>query len=277
MRSARFTLAGALLALLVSAPIARAEAPNGAYTIVADGESGLLVVEGGVEICVLIKGVEICTSTDLHTNALGGMKGVAGPANDGQIDFTSPTLSADLPLELVAGTVFGAARKPQAAMLLSVVGGTVTENGSERVAGGLAGLRCKQDKNVVTAMFCLGRLDLSSFADSGELISRTVLQIATALTLVERPFALDLELETSEKGIVTGTAGVVFEEPAATLPRLVIGKYDAKSDTVNLKVDGFDFGIAKMVMKRVTFADGTATGGRILYRISGQKGAFTPD
>ena len=65
---------------------------------------------------------------------------------------------------------------------------------------------------------------------------------------------------------------------AATLPRLVTGKYDARSDTATLKLVGFDAGVGnKMVMKRVTFSAGTLSGGRIVYQIYGQKGRIELD
>jgi hypothetical protein len=262
------------LAVLLFAGLARAEAPTGEYAITIGGENALRVVSGGTEDCRTFRGIELCTVTNVETTVFGSMIETdtdpnAPRGDDGQVDIEGPDVSGELPLELNIGFLGGSTRRPNATLVFDVFGGRVIDHGLALAAQGPAVLKCKPAVDSALALACSGvvQLRLLTAEVPPQRIADSRVPISSRLTLAERPFELELDLDTDADARVTGTAAVHFEE--GTLPRLVEGKYDARSDTATLALVGLD---GRMILKRVRFAGGTLHGGRLAHKLAGQKG-----
>lgn len=256
---------------LGGATSARAEAPEGAYTIPFSDGAGLAVPSGGSEACATARGIETCLALPLETGVFGTMVSPEDP-NTLQLSIASPDVSSNLVVTRAVGLLSGTHRRPTAIVELGAQG-TITEGTITSSARASSLLRCKLDPELADTLLCRGKLGLCVFNVGGDLLGCTTLPLATRLALVERTFDLELELATDADGVVTGSAFVRFGEDEG-FPRGVTGKYDPRSDTASLKLEAFDNALgSKLVLKRVRFVAGGASGGRIVYRLAGQKGS----
>lgn len=265
----------ALLALLVAlaASGARAEAPQGVYTLAVSGAGALRVPSDGAEGCRSARGIEVCTRIVVETNTLGGLVTPDLLQRIGTMTLTGEAIDGGLTLSRPVGTLSGTTQKPKAALSFRA-GGSVTEQGQPLDAGGLGKLKCAPDPTTADALACRGRVVLCAYAETGAQLGCTALRVASQILLQEVPFGLEFDLATDDAGVVTGTVGVVFGE-STVLPRALKGRYDARTDSVSFVASGFD-AANKLTGKKVGFTEGAVHGGRIVYKIAGQKGAIAP-
>jgi hypothetical protein len=256
---------------LCAAAASRAEEPAGAYTIPFLGDAALAVPAGGSSDCAEARGIETCLALPLKTNPVGTLTPPDDP-NTLTFSVDSPEVTSDLIVTRVGGLLSGTNQKPKAVLEFGA-SGTVSEGGVTLNALASGSLRCKLDADLADTLACRGKATLCAFTANGDELGCTALPIATRLTLVERPFDLELDLSTDAKGVVTGDALVRFSEDQA-MPRTVTGKYNSRNDTATLNLIGFDNGLGSMLtLKGVRFEDETGTGGKVVYKIASQKGA----
>jgi len=267
--------AGALLSLVVAlgATRARAEAPQGVYTLAVSGAGALRVPTDGAEACRTARGIEVCATIVVETNTIGGLVTPDPQQRIGTLTLTGEALDGGLTLSRPLGTLSGTTQKPKAAFTFRA-GGSVTEQGQPLDAAGSGKLKCAPDPALADALACRGRMVLCAFAETGAQLGCTALPVASQILLEEVPFELAFDLATDDAGVVTGTVDVVIGE-TSLLPRAVRGRYDARTDTVSFAASGFD-AANKLTGKKVGFAEGAVHGGRIVYKIAGQKGLIEP-
>ena len=267
-----FTLCFAALAAL-----ARAEAPQGEYTVSGADSGALSFPVGGPEECATVRGVEICTTvaSTVKSNVVGRIgdtNTAESPPPPGSIVFDGPSLSGTLEIRALGGILSGTTRKPKAVLEL-FADGNITDGAAAVKAVARGRVRCKVDPATPASLVCRGRAALSTSSINNQPIAVVLIPLALRFDLVAEPFDLELSLATDDEGAITGTADVAFASDA-TLPRHVVGRYDAARDVATLELIGFDTALgSKLTLKDAHFAGGAATGGKLDFKIAGEKSA----
>src|SRR5262245_10326765 len=248
----------AVLALCVAS--ARAETPDGAYTIALDGDAALVVPTGDGELCADDgTGGQLCVSTHVSTNGNGVVSG------NGHVTDELQQISVDLDL---AGTVSGTTAKPKLVLAFVAAG---SAGGLD--VGGKGKLKCSPSGGG-SVFDCQGKAKLCAF-ELGHKLGCEKVPFATQVAYARQPFELDLDLQTVLQSTVTGDANAQIG--AITVASYAVkGKYTASADASTLVLKCTDDAVkSKVALNKVVLAAGAPTAGTAVFKLMGQKGAVT--
>jgi hypothetical protein len=253
------------LVCLFLATGARAETPDGAYSVDLGDGGNLAFPNGADEICEELDGTEGCITSDVATDANGAVNG------SGTVVVTDPQGSLDLVYE-IGGQIGGTVAKPTAKLVLAL-DGTGEVGGLEIDVSGEGKVGCKLDPTDSSRLLCKAKVRMCGEAFGERFCDRTTFPIALPLERV--PLTVALDLDTDARGAVTGTAQVLVDG-APAFGYTAKGKYKETTDLVNLKLTGSDpADKTKLALKGAELEFGYAMTGEAKFRVAGQKGQST--
>jgi len=249
--------------LALTATVARAEMPSGAYTISVEGDSGLVLPSDDLVEC----SEGICIDASMETSTTGAISGA------GVMNGESEGVAIDLSV-VIGGQVSGSTAKPKVTMSVQV-DGTAEYGGMEFLVRGSGRAKCGLDRLDPSQLQCKGPLKLCVYDGSKKLGCDSGPFFDTLIPLERVPFEIALDLATSEKNAITGTGEVSIDAMPA-LAYTAKGKYKPKSDTSSVKLAGVDrLAKTKIAVSKTVLAEGGASGGVLTFKIAGQKGKLT--
>ena len=257
----RVAVASWCLAFGLCAPFARAAPLSGHFEIPISAPAQIYELQQHVHLSIP-GATSVVFEVDVSARALASVVG------DGIVDFlgdVSGACSVD-----VSGKVSGTVAKPSAQIAVAFAG-PVSVLGVTGDGKGLLKLRCGPDDDLgPTQLDCKGTVKFCAAAPGLGHACGTA-PAETTLATIGGDWTLVLDLETDERGVITGTAVTALgstEVPDFT----VTGKYDARKD-----VSSLSFKAVSPLVQKVTrislknFAPGVS--GTLRFKIAGMSGA----
>lgn len=241
---------------------ARAETPSGTYLIDVGGDQSISVPTEIESSCETADGVTLCIDGEISTDGSGAVDGAA-----------LFELSGDLEGELEAtlsGVVRGSGAKTKVRLAMAV-NGEVSSGGLTLDIAAKGRFKCVENM-AADGFLCRGKLRLCAF-EGGKKVGCESERLDLELGDSGGPWQLRLlGLETDASGAITGDAQVALST-GQILSYDVSGKYSSRKDTANLRLVGTgDAAGSVLALSKVAFEGGGITGGKLAFRIAGQKG-----
>lgn len=252
--------------VVAAASLARAESPEGEYTLSVGGEAEIWQPDGFSESCEVVDGDELCFTIDASTDTAGGVT-AAGTLT------LSGSVTGELAIPLT-GNVSGASAKSKFT-LTGPIDGQLTDGVIVLDVTGSATFKCKEDPFDAALFQCKPKLKLCAYY-LGEKIDCQGIKGKSGETTVSAiggPWELGLVLATDVAGNVTGVATAELAS-GQVLDFSATGKYNAKSDTSKLDLVGVGSGAgSRLKLSKLALAGGGAGAGKLkMSPLAGQKG-----
>lgn len=271
-------VAGCLCLALLPA-LARAEPPEGAYSLSIGGANGLALPVGETQPqCQFTPSGIVCVEkSDLATDTAGVVTGSATLTRPGNTE-----LDLELALE---GRVSGTTASPRVQLSFTATGTAMGPNNApppppgedppeERDTLGVTGdgrMSCRLTFPGSIRFLCVARARLCLLRD-GVQLDCLRFPFRALLRAARTPLAVELELATDASNRVTGDAQVRLgeREPIACDAS---GKYVPRKDESTLRLECSDAAAgAQLRLDKAVLADGGVTSGRLVFKVAGQKG-----